>query len=261
MLISDLEDIEDCSHTLVFEEEIDQYDPIIFTDEYAVELVETALHLMDEFIEHNPHIISEPNFLNILFDEIKELFYIQMEDHIDDIDIGDYVEEDMNNILEDAFNIFITLFHPDKSLDKQYTYIELVEFNDNELDNIEIKIQKLRDIPQPVQRTPAWYLFRWNLITASNAWKVFESQSAVNQLIYEKCQPLKTSIECTLVNTSTAMLWGQKYEPFSVLLYEAKFNTVVEDFGCIQHSKYNFLGASPDGIIVNKESDRYGRML
>jgi hypothetical protein len=35
----------------------------------------------------------------------------------------------------------------------------------------------------------------------------------------------------------------------------------VEDFGCIQHKTYNFIGASPDGINVDPASDRYGRML
>jgi hypothetical protein len=39
------------------------------------------------------------------------------------------------------------------------------------------------------------------------------------------------------------------------------YKTKVADFGCIQHEKYDFLGASPDGIIVNQESARFGRML
>ena len=43
--INDMEDLEDMLHTLVFEDE-----PSIFTEEYAVELVETALHLMEEFV-------------------------------------------------------------------------------------------------------------------------------------------------------------------------------------------------------------------
>ena len=46
-----------------------------------------------------------------------------------------------------------------------------------------------------------------------------------------------------------------------MLIYEHLYNTQVEDFGCIPHTKYPFLGASPDGIVVNKNSDRYGRML
>jgi len=260
MFISEIEDLEDITDTLVFEDE-----PSIFTEEYAIELVDTALHLMDEYMEYFPHVISEPNFHDILLEEIKDIFYIQMEDHIDDIDIGDDIEDDMNDLLEDAFNIFITIFHPDKSQDIKDKFIEPEVYNDEELFKIEEKIQKLREIPQPVQRTPEWYKFRWNLITASNAYKAFETQSSINQLVYEKCQPLKTfndeDEEIKMVNTNTAMHWGQKYEPLSVMYYEQKYGTKVEDFGCIQHSTYKFLGASPDGIIVNKESDRYGRML
>jgi hypothetical protein len=64
-----------------------------------------------------------------------------------------------------------------------------------------------------------------------------------------------------MVNTNTAMHWGQKYEPLSVVIYEHMYGSKVEDFGCIQHPTYKFLGASPDGIVVNKECERYGRML
>ena len=47
----------------------------------------------------------------------------------------------------------------------------------------------------------------------------------------------------------------------SVLYYEYIYNLKVEDFGCIQHDKYKFLGASPDGIVVDPSSNMYGRML
>jgi putative phage-type endonuclease len=261
--MSELEYLEDIIDSLVFEDE-----PSIFTEDYAVELVETALHLMDEYMEHNPHVISEPNFHEILLEEIKDIFYVQFEDHIDDLDIGDDIEDDMNELLEDAFNIFVTTFHPDKSQDIKDKLVEPDVFNEEEINLVEEKIQRLREIPQPVQRTPEWYQFRWNLITASNAYKVFETQASINQLIYEKCQPLKTFEEnggeeedIKMVNTNTAMHWGQKYEPLSVMIYEKKYGTKVEDFGCIQHPTYKFLGASPDGIVVNKKSDRYGRML
>ena len=259
MFINELENLEDITDTLIFEDE-----PSIFTEEYAVELVETALHLMDEYMNMHPHSISEPNFQEILLEEIKDIFYIQMEDHIDEIDYGDDIEDDMNDLLLDAFNIFITIFHPDKSFDCKDKEFDFIELNNNEVDIIENKIQKLREIPQPVQRTPEWYQFRWNLITASNAWKAFESQSTINQLIYEKCQPIKPindNDEIKMVNVNSPMHWGQKYEPLSVMIYEEKYGTKVEDFGCIQHPTYAFLGASPDGIIINKDSDRYGRML
>jgi putative phage-type endonuclease len=258
--LSDLELLEDIMDTLVFEDE-----PYMFSDNYAVELVETAFHLMEEYMAENPTAISEPNFHDLLLEEIKDIFYVQMEDHIID---SDYIEDEMNDILEDAFNIYITTFHPERSTEQVNDEDDdnCSEVDEEEINIIEKKIQGLRDIPQPVQRTPEWYKFRWNLITASNAWKAFESQSTINQLIYEKCQPLKdfnsdVSEDIVMVNTNTTLHWGQKYEPLSVLLYEHMYSSKVEDFGCIQHTTYKFIGASPDGIVVESNTGRYGRML
>jgi putative phage-type endonuclease len=258
--INDLEPLEDILDKLLFEDE-----PTIFTEENAIELVESAFHLMEEYMTENPTAMSEPNFHDILLEEIKEMFYIQMEDHILD---SDYIEDDMNDLLEDAFNIYITTFHSDRFIEPTNEDDgSSSEIDEEEIDLLAKKIQGLREIPQPVQRTPDWYKFRWNLITASNAWKAFESQSTINQLIYEKCQPLKDfSIanddeEIKMVNTNTTLHWGQKYEPLSVMLYEHIYNSKVEDFGCIQHPKYSFIGASPDGIIIESETGRYGRML
>jgi putative phage-type endonuclease len=128
---------------------------------------------------------------------------------------------------------------------------------------IKKQLEYLRSLPQPPQRTDEWYQFRHNLITASNAYKAFESQAQINQLIYEKCQPIKTqeNEKQSMVNTNTTLHWGQKYEPLSVLIYEHLYKTTVEDFGCIQHKTYKFIGASPDGINVDPTSHRYGRML
>ena len=266
LFLTDLEELEDISDTLIFEDE-----PTIFSEEHAIELVETALHLMEEYMTEHPNAISDPDFHEILLEEIKEMFYVQMEDHILE---SDYIEHDMNDLLEDAFNIFITTFHPERSLKN---IDDMDEDNECESNNeekniiekniIEEKINKLKEIPQPVQRTPEWYKFRWNLITASNAWKAFESQNTINQLIYEKCQPLKDFTiepleeENKMVNTNTTLHWGQKYEPLSVMIYEHMYNSRVEDFGCIQHPIHKFIGASPDGIVVESSTGHYGRML
>jgi putative phage-type endonuclease len=255
--IHELEELQDILETIVFEDE-----PSIFNEDNAVELIETAFHLMEEYMAENPTAITEPDFHDTLLEEIKEMFYIQMED---DILESDYIEDDMNDLLEDAFNIFITTFYPERSITENNITIKIDDVISDDI--IESKINILREIPQPVQRTPEWYKFRWNLITASNAWKAFESQSTINQLIYEKCQPLKNfddgmdEEEIKMVNTNSTLHWGQKYEPLSVLIYEHQYKTKVEDFGCIQHPVYKFIGASPDGIIVDKNSDRYGRML
>jgi hypothetical protein len=57
------------------------------------------------------------------------------------------------------------------------------------------------------------------------------------------------------------MHWGVKYEPVTVQIYEDMYQTKVEEFGCIQHPKYSFIGASPDGINIDPTSSRFGRML
>jgi putative phage-type endonuclease len=126
---------------------------------------------------------------------------------------------------------------------------------------IDKKLAHIRAKPQPDQRTAEWYKFRHDLLTASNAWKAFESQACMNQLIYEKCKPLKEHEEKEHVNTASPMHWGQKYEPVSRMVYEHMYKTRVADFGCLQHDAYPFLGASPDGINVDPASQRYGRML
>lgn len=257
MLLYELEELDDILETLIFEDE-----PSIFDEENALELYETIFHLTDCYIEEHPHAISEPDFYDTLLEEIQEILYIQMEDHILAELNNDFIEDDMNDLIEEALHIYLTTFYQDRSIEQKH---HENNYDEDEIDIIEEKIQCLRDLPQPVQRTPEWYQFRWNLITASNAWKAFESQSTINQLIYEKCQPLKDLSEVEedvkMVNVNSPLHWGQKFEPLSVLIYERDYNTKVEDFGCIQHPIYKFIGASPDGIVVDVNSDRYGRML
>lgn len=255
-----LEDLEDILDTLIFEDE-----PSIFTEDYALDFIETAFQLMEDYMNEHPSAITEPDFNDNLLEEIKDIFFIQMEDHIE---ANEDVEDDMNDLLEEALIIYITTFHQERSteqnIDISQNLIENLEMGTNHVKKQEIKdkIYKLQNIPQPVQRTNEWYEFRHNLITASNAYKVFESQSAINQIIYEKCQPIKNAEEeSKMTNVNTPFHWGQKYEPLSVMIYESLYNTKVGDFGCIQHSKYHFLGASPDGINIDEQSQRYGIML
>ena len=256
MYLYELEELEDQLDTLIFDDE-----PSIVTEEYALEIMETAFQLMDEFMNQNPSIITEEDFEEILFDEITNLFYTQFEE---DIKLNDIIEDDINEILEEAFYMYITLFYPERSISNHNENKEIEKKTEDEYKIISDKINYLRTIPQPIQRTDEWYQFRHNLITASNAYKAFESQSMMNQLIYEKCQPLKIfdlDEKPKMVNTNTTLHWGQKYEPLSVMLYENMHQTKVEDFGCIPHSTYKFLGASPDGINIDTSSERYGRML
>lgn len=246
---------------------VPEEDPKYFNDEESLELYQTCTYLMEEFVRDHPTLISEPDFHDILDENIKEL----MHSHFDfDIFYNDDAEDEMEEIIEHAKTDFFKHCIPPRSYDNTI----ILEEPDTEY--VDEQLNTLRNKPQPTQRTKEWYEFRHNLITASNAYKAFESQTVKNQLIYEKCQPLNQSLyidnddtvekdddikEVIMVNTNTTLHWGQKYEPLSVKIYEHKYDTKIEDFGCIQHEKYLFLGASPDGINIDKNSQRYGRML
>jgi putative phage-type endonuclease len=242
-----LPDLPDVSAEIIPREE----DELFHQESHAVDFIETALHLMDIYVKENPTAISDPDFEEDFKESIQEILLIQLEDQIY---LDDLTEEDISNLIDDALEIFLTTIYDGRSNQEanQSTVIEL-----------ETKINYLRSLPQPAQRTAEWYAFRHGLITASNAYKAFEGTSTVNQLIYEKCHPLRTmsTSDDKMVNVSSPLHWGQKYEPLSVMIYEDRYKTTVEDFGCIRHPKYPFLGASPDGINVSKDSPLYGRML
>ena len=235
-----------------------------FGNEDALEMYNTCLYLMEEFIRKNPKLITDPDFDDIFEDKINELMYSQFED---DIFFNDAAEEELDDIILEATCDFFKDFMPIRSYEDARILVK------PDYDYIGEQLTVLRGKPQPAQRTPEWYQFRHNLITASNAYKAFESQATKNQLIYEKCQPLtntnsSSSIldsdfveEVKMVNVNSSLHWGQKYEPLSVKIYEHIYQTGVEDFGCIQDEEYAFLGASPDGINTDIESPRYGRML
>ena len=241
-------------------------DTSFFNDEESFELYQTCVYLMEEFIKDNPTLISDPDFRDIFEGDIQEL----MHTHFDtDIFYTEEARDDMDDIIEHAINDFFEQIIPPRS------YPDTILLDNPDHDYVKKQLNFLRNKPQPTQRTKQWYEFRHNLITASNAYKAFENLTSQNQLIYEKCKPLNQSlyinendtepsenvIEVVMVNTTTTLHWGQKYEPVSVQFYEYTYNTKIEDFGCIQHETYTFLGASPDGINVDQKSPRYGRML
>jgi putative phage-type endonuclease len=250
----------DITHLIVPDEDI-----TYFTVEESLELYQTCLHLMEEFIKDNYDIISEQDFDDMFDENIYELMNSHFEN---DIFHNEDAQEELEEIIEHAKKDFFTyVIHP-------RSYNDTIILQEPDIDTLNKQIIKIRNKPQPPQRTPEWYEFRHNLITASNAYKAFDSQSAQNQLIYEKCLPLNPKFDdnngdndvkiiqdVVMVNTNTPLHWGQKYEPLSVKIYEQTYYTKIEDFGCIQHDIYKFLGASPDGINIDKTSKRYGRML
>ena len=46
------------------------------------------------------------------------------------------------------------------------------EYTQSDIDFINLKIKWLEKLPQPEQRTPEWYVFRNNRLTASDLWHI-----------------------------------------------------------------------------------------
>jgi putative phage-type endonuclease len=210
-------------------------------------VVEDMLAHLDAYVCDNPLMFSSPDFHEVVHDVLHEYF--------EGLDFGPDLDMEADALCCFCESLYFRYVNPPRECDG--TFIR----KPPNVAVIDAKLAHIRAKPQPDQRTPEWYRFRHDLITASNAWKAFESQACINQLIYEKCKPLKVHEEKEHVNTSTPMHWGQKYEPVSRMIYEHLYKTTVADFGCLQHDEHAFLGASPDGINVDPASLRYGRML
>ena len=221
----------------------------VFKPEEHVEVYEICLNLIDDYLMDNIFIFSNPRFMEILTDYLHSTLALQFENIY-----NENIEEELYLIISQSCSTYFTHIIPRRSYKFSFTKEKISK------SSIEKRLKILKEKPQPDQRTNDWYLKRHNMITASTAWKALDSESYVNNLIYEKCKPIDVK-KYDHVNTETPFHWGTKFEPVSILIYEKKYNTKVEEFGCIQDETYSFIGASPDGINVKKSSSRYGRML
>ena len=252
-------------------ESTNTYTPFIDTleDDDIIELTTTIYEMIDDYIKDNLLYMCDADFHSKMENEITHYLVDNWEDaELCDIDIND---DDSNNNFNSTLKFVKNAIHDYFHLGNEWSQKIPIRSSKNANINIEQNkseisktIDYLRSIPQPEQRTSEWYKFRRELITASNVGKIFGTEASRNSLIYEKCLPIKIDDEVTSsngVNIMSPLHWGQKYEPLSVMLYEDEYNTTIEDFGCIQHNKYSFIGASPDGINIDSASNKYGRML
>tara|TARA_B100000035_G_scaffold314578_1_gene331309 strand:+ start:243 stop:1730 length:1488 start_codon:yes stop_codon:yes gene_type:complete len=234
----------------------DEKEAISENDLYNI--IEYGIHVSELYMESYVSNMSNYNFEHDFEENINLMIltqfgkYFDFYSFFDDSDDNDDLVIDV--IIREIMKSVYSHIVPRRSYNK--TFIR----KQPNIEKLSGQLMYLKSKPQPDQRTKEWYETRHNLITASNAWKCLDTQANQNQIIYEKCQPIVDRSQQT-VNIGSTLHWGQKYEPLSTQLYEYLYNTKVDDFGCIIHDEYTFLGASPDGIVVNEESSRYGRML
>lgn len=164
----------------------------------------------------------------------------------DIVNILDNLELDVKN-LDDVFKHVIHLLeqiHDD--INYYHAYSTILNYCKNK--NVCDKVRKLMMLPQPEQRTKAWYDLRKGMMTAStdirNALGLNKyDKNCVTTLILKKCGYEKNPFTGNIYTE-----WGVKYEPIATQLYEFRKKTQVIEFGLIQHPVHKFIGASPDGI-------------
>jgi putative phage-type endonuclease len=237
------------------EDEGEEIETINIPEDDYIDMENMIHELIDEYMEMEIENMSSPDFHDNMKKEISEYLFEQWKES--GLSVNNY--EEIENTVSSACDLFFEINTNIPPRSYKNTFVESI--SDNERKRIEDTIDKLNSIEQPKQRTEEWYKFRHNIITASNIWKVFGSEAQQNSIIYEKCKPYEIHNDSGYVNINSALHWGNKFEPVTIMLYEDIYNTTVSDFGCILHSEYPFIGASPDGINTDPKSERYGRMI
>jgi putative phage-type endonuclease len=252
-----ISDTEDESIASTVESEYDTPFFVRISDEWLCEMETQTKDYIRDYINEHMLQFASPTFYSTMVQYVAtvllyEWTLIELCDYDDYDDIVDFVEQ----------------LHIDMLNSGIYGVPLRQEPTDNHTSTVEgdilLKIERLQSIPQSKQRTMEWYETRHNLLTASNLWKVFGSQSQYNSLIYEKCLPLETvrsEKKQMSMDSNNPMQMGVKYEPISIMMYEKLYGTKITDVGCIPHAQYSYIGASPDGINMTSNYPRYGRMI
>ena len=161
--------------------------------------------------------------------------------HANDLDSNNAI---LLSNLKDTINII---------LDKKLCVLS-PKYNESELLLLESKIKYLETIPQPEQRTPEWYVFRNERLTASDLLYAIDcSNKKRTEIIKKKCgyNPPFTP--------GQAILHGIKYEPIATEIYEGRNNLKIMEFGCLPHPHIPFFGASPEVMeAAIKENKKIG---
>lgn len=228
--------------------------PELIPNDELEDFVYISCEHLYEYCVKNPKIFNNWNYKDILDKVLQDYIYSILDNLDNDIDYEDQLDELKYEIKKQFHSII-----PKRSRKgNPITYTQSNEYKDYIQQKLDIIYKK--DKEQPEQRTQEWFEQRHNLLSASTIWKALDKQNYKNSLIYEKCKPINPH-KYNIVNVNSPFHWGQKYEPVSQMYYEYVYDATIEEFGCIPHSTYSFLGASPDGINIKKSSQRYGRML
>jgi len=249
----------------------------IFDEEFLLDMEEEIYYQIDEYEIKDIFHIDE-NLINKITEVVTNnillsIDLIYCDDNDDENDNSEEIEllneNEITEFVKERVNTYFKYVFPNIHTSPPIPKsIKVSEFDSyqpvktvNEIALIQQQIELLKSQYQPEQRTPEWYEFRNGIMTASNIYKILGTQAQYNSFICEKCTPIIIS-QNNYINTTDTRHWGQKYEKLSIKIYENMYNTRVSEFGCIKHSEYEFIGASPDGIVTSPNgANHYGRMI
>ena len=174
-------------------------------------------------------------------------------EYIEKLGLIDITEEDMEILIEEIVAMEITsdCDYIRRTLEgllsyseDHYKYTDVTLRDKRIIAENQIKVEALKHIPQPAQRSPEWYVMREGMLTASSIASIFNENPYQTRKKYlmEKCGFIKG------FSGSEASEWGVKYEPVANEVYSELYGKKVFEYGLIPHPVYKFLGASPDGI-------------
>ena len=129
-------------------------------------------------------------------------------------------------------------------------------------DSLKERVTSIYNAHQVEQRTPQWYEDMTCMLTGSEFYKLFESERTRGHLVLSKVNPEKRNSPHALpTQYMKAMDWGVRFEPVVKRYLEKTWNCSIYDCGRLKHQTQKRLGASPDGIIMTEDCDKYGKLV
>ena len=218
-------------------------------------MLDSTIEMLNVLIgENNISLSSVHKYKNQVYNNLKKDYSGVTIDIVDEIFVRLFTSKYiMNPVIE--FENGVNSF---REFENSYPAIKIP----SKFKKLSEHFNKLKNLPQPAQRSQEWYDYRYNRITASDMAAAIDLNpyEPVESFILKKCDPNFP------FRDNATVFHGKKYEPTATMIYEHIYNTRVFEFGALPSDKFPFLGASPDGIsseytLNNKFSERLGMML
>jgi len=107
------------------------------------------------------------------------------------------------------------------------------------------------------QQSKQWFSKRKKIITASDVSSILESNPFTSKYTIFN----NKITEDNLFTGNDATEWGNVHEPYAKEIYSNKLlpngNKKIYDVGLVIHNKYDWLGASPDGIVQFTDNNKW----